>query len=109
MWYLVLSRALGTQEGRDFHLQPHMDWLLEQHRGGRILVSGPTSDRGTGIYVVLASSLEEARQIAAQDPFHLHGDRALEVFEWNAQRAFRLDGLSIADLESMATGTQKTK
>jgi hypothetical protein len=28
----------------------------------------------------------------------------MEVFEWNAHRAFRLNGPTIADVERMATG-----
>jgi uncharacterized protein YciI len=103
MWYLVVSRAIGPEEQRLANHEPHLEWLLEQHRAGRALFSGPTSDRVYGIYVLLAPSLEEARKLAAEDPHHLQGDREMEVFEWEPRRAMRLDGPTIADLEAMAT------
>jgi nicotinamidase-related amidase len=80
-----------------------MDWLLAEHRAGTILFSGPTPDKTYGIYVLAASGLEEARRIAAADPHHIHGDRSMEVLEWDAQRAFRLEGPTIEQVEGMAT------
>jgi hypothetical protein len=100
MWYLVLSRALADQtERKQRHLPEHRKWLEDQHRAGRVLFSGPTSDRAYGIYVVLAASLDEAEKLAAQDPDHVNGIGTMEVLEWNAHRAFRLDGPTVADIE----------
>jgi hypothetical protein len=53
---------------------------------------------------MLASSLDEAKTIAGQDPHHARGIRKMEVLEWRAHRAFRLDGPSIDDVEKLATG-----
>ena len=104
MWYLVLSHSRPDQkENKQLHLPEHRKWLEDQHRAGRVLFSGPTSDRSYGIYVVLAASLAEAEKLAAQDPDHVRGIGTMEVLEWNAHRAFRLDGLTIADIERMAT------
>ncbi len=104
MWYLVLSRSLPEQkENKELHLPEHRQWLEDQHRAGRVLFSGPTSDRSVGIYVVLAASLNDAEKLAAQDPDHVSGVGIMEVLEWNAHRAFRLDGPTIADVERMAT------
>lgn len=103
MWYLVLSRSLPEKEEmKQLNYEEHRDWLEEQHRLGRLLFSGPTSDRAYGIYIMLASSLTEARSIAAQDPHHAKGIRAMEVLEWNPHRAFRMDGMTIADVEDLA-------
>lgn len=103
MWYLVLSRSLPEQkENKELHLPEHRQWLEDQHRAGRVLFSGPTSDRSVGIYVVLAASLNDAEKLAAQDPDHVSGIGIMEVLEWNAHRAFRLDGPTIADIERMA-------
>lgn len=104
MWYLVLSRITeGSEEARKAHLPEHMDWLLETHRSGHILFSGPTSDKSTGIYVMVADDLEKATEIAGQDPHHIYGERAMEVFEWDAQRAMRLEGPSIDEVQAMAS------
>ena len=44
------------------------------------------------------------RSIAGEAPHFKRGIRALEVLEWRAHRAFRLNGPMIADVERMATG-----
>ncbi len=107
MWYLVLSRATGTEKSRQLHHEVHMEWLLKQHREGRVLFSGPTADRSCGIYIILAASCADAEQIAAEDPHHVHGDRKMEVLEWEPRRALRLDGLTVAELEAMVTGERQ--
>jgi hypothetical protein len=53
---------------------------------------------------MLAASLEEAKTIAATDAHHARGIRTMEVLEWNPHRAFRMDKLTIADVERMARG-----
>ena len=102
MWYLVLSRSRSDQkENKQRYLPDHRQWLEDQHRAGRVLFSGPTSDHAYGIYIILASSLAEARTLAAQDPDHVRGIGTMEVLEWNAHRAFRLNGPTISDVEQM--------
>lgn len=104
MWYLVLSRSLPEKEElKQRNYDDHRDWLEQQHRAGRLLFSGPTSDRAYGIYVMLASSLSEAQALAGEDPHHTRGIRTMEVLEWAPHRAFRMDGTTIADVEAIAT------
>jgi uncharacterized protein YciI len=103
MWYLVLSHSLPEQkENKQLHLPEHRKWLEDQHRAGQVLFSGPTSDRSYGIYIVLASSLSEAKKLAAKDPDHVRGIATMEVLEWHAHRAFQLNGPTISDVEHMA-------
>ena len=105
MWYIVLSRAKpGMAVNQQTHYDEHRLWLEEQHKAGRLLFSGPTSDGAYGIYVMLAASLEEAKAVAAQDSHHRRGIRTMEVLEWDPRRAFRIDKYSIADVEGMARG-----
>jgi len=105
MWYIVLSRSLPEKDlDKQRNYEAHRQWLDDQHRAGRLLFSGPTTDGSYGIYIVLAASLDEAKALAAKDPHHVHGIRAMEVLEWRAHRAFRLDGPTIADVEMMAQG-----
>ena len=104
MWYLVLSHRVRTNEERDARTQPHREWLDAQHRAGRMLFSGPTTDGSLGVYVLLAPDIDAARRLAGEDPYHVHGDRKAEVLEWNAHRALRLDGPTIADIDAMAQG-----
>ena len=105
MWYIVLSRSLPEKDqDKQRNYEAHRQWLDDQHRAGRLLFSGPTTDGSYGIYIVLAASLDEAKSLAAKDPHHAQGLRAMEVLEWRAHRAFRLDGPTIADVEMMAQG-----
>ena len=107
MWYLVLSHSLPEKEqDKQDNYEEHRRWLDDQHRAGRLLFSGPTTDGKYGIYVVVASSLNEAKSIAAQDPHHARRIRLMEVLEWRAHRAFRLDGPSIAEIEDFAKNAQ---
>jgi uncharacterized protein YciI len=100
-----MSRSLPERdEEKQRNYEEHRQWLDDQHRAGRLLFSGPTTDGGYGIYVMLAASLNEAKAVAAQDPHHARGIRQMEVLEWRAHRAFRLDGPTISDLEQMAMG-----
>jgi uncharacterized protein YciI len=103
MWYIVLSRSLPEkEEDKQRNYEEHRQWLDDQHRAGRLLFSGPTTDGVYGIYIMLASSLDEAKAIAAEDPHHARGIRRMEVLEWRAHRAFRLNGPTIAETEKMA-------
>jgi uncharacterized protein len=103
MWYIVLSRSLPDKEAdKQSHYEEHRQWLDEQHRAGRLLFSGPTTDGAFGVYIMLASSLLEAEKIAAQDPHHLRGIREMQVLEWRAHRAFQLKGPTIEALEQIA-------
>jgi uncharacterized protein YciI len=103
MWYIVLSRSLPDKEAdKQSHYEEHRQWLDEQHRAGRLLFSGPTTDGAFGVYIMLASSLMEAERIAAQDPHHLRGIREMQVLEWRAHRAFQLKGPTIEALEQIA-------
>ena len=105
MWYIVMSRSLPEKEqDKQLNYEEHRQWLDDQHRAGRLLFSGPTTDGGYGIYIMLAVNLEDAKSLAAQDPHHARGIRAMEVFEWRAHRAFRLAGPTIADVEKLAKG-----
>ena len=103
MWYIVMSRSLPEKdEDKQRNYEEHRQWLDDQHRAGRLLFSGPTTDGRYGVYVMLAADLDEAKSIAAQDPHHVRGIRAMEVLVWRAHRAFRLDGPSIAEVEKIA-------
>jgi uncharacterized protein YciI len=103
MWYIVLSRSLPEKDqDKQRNYEAHRQWLDDQHRAGRLLFSGPTTDGRFGVYIMLASNLAEAKSIAAQDPHHVAGIRAMEVLEWRAHRAFRLDGPTVAEVEQIA-------
>jgi uncharacterized protein YciI len=98
-----MSRSLPEKEtDKQLNYEAHRQWLDDQHRAGRLLFSGPTSDGAYGIYIMLAASLDEAKSVAGQDPHHARGIRQMEVLEWRAHRAFRLEGPSIAEVQKLS-------
>jgi uncharacterized protein YciI len=108
MWYLVLSKRVRSNAEMEPRTPAHRDWLDDHHRAGRFLLSGASTDGGYGIYIVLADSLEEAKAIAGQDPYHVHGDREMQVLEWRAHRAMRLAGPSIEQIEAIARDPEQS-
>jgi hypothetical protein len=86
--YVVLSTPLdGAAEKLPGHLPAHLDYMIANEKKGIVFASGPLSEadgsqRGRGLTVLRASSAEEARAIAAQDPFVVNGVRAFEIREW---------------------------
>ena len=81
MWYLVLSRSLPEkEEDKQRNYEDHRQWLDDQHRAGRLMFSGPTTDGRYGVYVMLAANLEEAKALAATDPHHQRGIREMDVW-----------------------------
>jgi hypothetical protein len=86
--YVVLSTPLdGGAEKLPAHLPAHLEYMIANEKKGIVFASGPLSEadgsqRGRGLTVLRASSAEEARAIAAQDPFVVNGVRAFEIREW---------------------------
>jgi uncharacterized protein YciI len=55
MWYIVFTRnAPGKETALKENFEAHRKWLEEQHRAGRLLFSGPTTDGGGGVYIIIA-------------------------------------------------------
>jgi hypothetical protein len=60
--------------------------LRAQHERAAVVISGPSSDGTTGIYVLRAPSRQDAAAIAATDPL-AHDDRVtVDVIEWDVHQ-----------------------
>jgi uncharacterized protein YciI len=82
MWYLCMRSNVRPREQRTTSPDEHFAWMRTQHESGAILMSGPTSDRKYGMYLIRASSRDEADSIAASDPYTVAGDTTYELLEW---------------------------
>jgi uncharacterized protein YciI len=105
-YWLVASTPLASTTAADVqrHVDAHLAWLLALEADGAVLLSGPlTSGPGTGpgsgVTVLRAGSADEARAIAAKDPFVVAGLRTVEVFGW------RVNEGAIRISVSLGTGT----
>ena len=98
MWYLVLRQATKTRAEWTVTLDQHLVWMKRQHDTGKILFSGPTTDRKYGIYVIRADSKDEASKIAASDPYTAAGFCSCELLEWEVHQIMGAGNFTAAGL-----------
>ena len=63
----------------------HYEFLQSLRDQGMLEQAGPFTDSSGGAYVLSAASLDEARDLAEQDPLHLRSCSTVTVREWNAK------------------------
>ncbi len=61
------------QAKRKIHRAAHLANLEPLNRQGRVLLAGPFTDQAGSLIIIEANSLEEAKQIAQDDPYTVHG------------------------------------
>lgn len=101
IWYLCTRRALKPRSDWTVSLDEHLVWMREQHVAGRILVSGPLTNRTMSLYVIRAESLAQAQEIAAADPFTAAGFCSAEVLEWEIHQIMGVGPFSTAEQRLM--------
>jgi uncharacterized protein YciI len=85
--YVILSKGGATAEQIGAVLPDHLDYMIGLEKGGVLFASGPLTAQagapaGDGLTILRAASAEEARAIAAADPFVVAKLRSFEVREW---------------------------
>jgi uncharacterized protein YciI len=63
----------------------HYEFLQSLRDRGLLEQAGPFTDRSGGAYVVHAENLDAARELAQQDPLHVHDCSEVTVREWDAR------------------------
>lgn len=61
------------QAKRKIHRSAHLASLEPLSRNGRVIMAGPFTDQAGSLIIIEADSLEEARRIAHNDPYTIHG------------------------------------
>ena len=100
MWYLVLRQATKPRDQWTVTLDQHLVWMKQQHEAGKILFSGPTTDRKYGVYVIRAGSKDEAAKIAASDPYTAAGFCAFELLEWEVHQIMGCGPFTAAEMQA---------
>jgi uncharacterized protein YciI len=85
-------------------LGEHFSWLRAQHDSGTIVMSGPSADRALGLYVMRASSRDEAIAAASGDPLARDGLAAIEVIDWEVHQIAGAGPFSLEALGAMGSG-----
>jgi uncharacterized protein YciI len=74
--------------------------MRQQHEAGKILFSGPTTDRKYGVYVIRAASKNEAEKIAGSDPYTVAGFTAFDLFEWEVHQIMGAGPFTAAEMRA---------
>ncbi len=86
--YAVESTPVGSPEAVKESLPAHLAYQAKLEAAGKLALAGPMSDasgelmQGTGLIIYRAESLEEARQLAEDDPMHAAGARTFSLRRW---------------------------
>ncbi len=88
------------------HLHAHVTWMIDLERAGHLLASGPLIDGegigpGDGLTILRTESVDAAADLAAEDPFVVHGLRTYEIATWRL-----MEGSFSINL-SLSTGTYR--
>jgi uncharacterized protein YciI len=87
-YYVVHSTPTNGIEAVMANLEEHLAHQCKIEADGIMVAAGPhwTDDEkywdGEGMFVIRASSLEEAKRLAAADPMHKCGARSFKVRPW---------------------------
>ena len=85
--YVILSKGSATPGQIGAMLPQHLEFMIGLEKNGVLFASGPLTaaagqPAGDGLTILRAESAEEARAIAAADPFVVNKLRSFEVREW---------------------------
>lgn len=84
-FYLVLRHRSAPIDDHASVIE-HLAWMRTEHERRTVLISGPSSDGTTGMYVLSVPSQEDAAALAAADPL-AHDDRVrVELIEWDVHQ-----------------------
>ena len=87
-FFVVRTSPSAPPEKMQEVLPRHLAYQIEQQNAHRLAFAGPLSDptgeemMGEGLIIYRADSLEEARQLADNDPMHAEGCRTYEIRKW---------------------------
>ncbi len=87
-YFVVLTEPAADKQAVRDMLPRHLEYQRTLEREDRLVAAGPLSDEtgqdwtGKGLIILRAQSLEDARQVAANDPMHGSGARNYVVLPW---------------------------
>ncbi len=85
--YVVLTTAVKPMSELVPLLPEHLNYMIDLEKRGVLFASGPflageQVAPGSGMTILRASSLEEAKATAERDPLNASGMRTFEIREW---------------------------
>lgn len=81
-YYAALLYMKDASKNQEYRPQ-HLSYLENLENNGKIHIRGPFLDGAGGLVVYKADSYDEAKEMAENDPYIIHGVRRLELHEWD--------------------------
>ena len=84
--FAVLSEyQVPPEQGKEVFTR-HLGYMDQLQSQKRVFVAGPFGDGKGALIVLSAGSMEEAKEIASNDPIHKEGIRKFQIREWKPVR-----------------------
>ena len=86
--FIVQSTPAASPEELKETLPRHLAYQKEMEEAGRLFLAGPLSDDtgeqmiGAGLIIYRAESMDDARELARNDPMHAEGIRTFTLRKW---------------------------
>ncbi len=68
---------------KDQPLKAHLDYMLELHGRGKLIMGGSFADGSGGLVIFAAESIKEVEEILSSDPAIVSGILAATIKEWS--------------------------
>lgn len=81
-WYAKIEHGIVTKSLFDQHVPAHIDYVKHLNELGHKARTGYWKERGGGMLIFEAASLDEAKTIVAHDPLVKNGCVTYELHEW---------------------------
>lgn len=81
-WFVKIERGIVNKSTFDQYVPAHRAYVQTLIQQGHQAKSGYWAERGGGMLLFQATSLEEAKAIVAQDPLIQNGCVNYELHEW---------------------------
>lgn len=78
----VVLLPMHDAEKNQKYRPDHLAYLDDLEKKGKIYLKGRYVDGTGGMIIYKADSLDEARELATNDPFVIHGVRSCEIHEF---------------------------
>jgi uncharacterized protein YciI len=81
-WFVKLEKGIVEKAIFDQYVPAHRAYVRDLIAKGHQAKTGYWAQRGGGMLLFEAKSMEEAQEIVAQDPLVKYGCVTVEVYEW---------------------------
>lgn len=80
--FVIFLTSIDGKKTSEELIRNHISFLRKLDKEKKLVMCGPFTDKKGGMIVLKAANLEEAKKIAANDPFVREGIRRFEVRSW---------------------------